>query len=685
MEVNALKQFLANSSLKVSKEYVSSMLKTTSSKNILIEEWNTLIYQLKEVVSKLASVYDGFDNVSKDLDNVAAEITRVNDVHSIFEENAADEFERIGKMLDTIYNALDTKASLASGKVPQEQLPIATTTSKGIASYDSNAFVLIDGKVYVSEQYFDTYKEVYTADNITVLPTSGRADVLYLVGTELYCWNGTRYTPVKTIQSVEIAGISKGSVDNSLVFFDGTAYGAYSLVGGTNNADALGDIGDLTGVSGNLELPLTESPLSISYGVGTKTQAVAGNAIGVNSIAGIKGYYWWSVNGTTFELSTTRKSLVSSRVKPSSLDWEVGDYISVVNNNKYPFIAQITNINKVNMTVTVDTLPKVKVNGYNVAFCDVYSYSAYAGMTPEDMTIFAVKRYTNSITRNVEHVVRDGTVELGWASTAVGVMNIAAGMASFVTGYSNIAHEFGVVGGRENMCGYASIVGGSKNIDRGLYDLIAGHDNYIGPNVSNAVIAGQNNKLYAGNAVVFGYNNEIMAGSASSFVVGDGLKATVWDQVVFGRYNDYTESKNDFLVIGSGTSDNNRKNIFRITNTGEVYVSGKKLGADENASGGTYLMYEGSIEPDSGGTSGLYTNRIGNFCALDFYDDNRGFWQTIIVPVNKSCLVCVTIGGDPVGIEVEISLTGHQADNYASWRYSGEGRDGLYLRRIFML
>jgi hypothetical protein len=189
-------------------------------------------------------------------------------------------------------------------------------------------------------------------------------------------------------------------------------------------------------------------------------------------------------------------------------------------------------------------------------------------------------------------------VELAWASTVVGVLCIGAGMAAHIVGYSNIAHDFGFVSGRENMCGYASIVGGSKNIDRGLYDFIAGHDNYIGPTISNAVIGGQHNKVYAGNSVAFGYNNEVAAGSASSLLVGDGLKAQSWCQTGVGRYNDYAQTKSDLFFVGKGSSNNKRSNAFRVDSNGNIYAAGNVYSNGKQISsggGGVTTKWSGKV------------------------------------------------------------------------------------------
>ena len=56
-----------------------------------------------------------------------------------------------------------------------------------------------------------------------------------------------------------------------------------------------------------------------------------------------------------------------------------------------------------------------------------------------------------------------------------------------------------------------------------------------------------------------------------SFVHGYGLNCNTPNQTIFGKYNDYSNSNVSFM-IGGGTSDTNRKNIFEVCADGSLRV-----------------------------------------------------------------------------------------------------------------
>lgn len=301
MEANALKQFLASSSLKFSKEYVSSMLKTTGSKNILIEEWNTLIYQLKEIVDKLTSVYDGFSAVSTDLDSTSEHLkslredfdanvsayesfvdlmtSTLSEINSVLNNKAdliqgtvpenqlpiASTSDKGISKFDSQYFSVsngnvtfnntvldpkfETKANLINDKVPEEELPEASNSKKGIASYDSNDFVVSDGVVQISRALLDSFSDVIYSSSLTNLPNPGRINALYIVGNLLYRWNGSSYVKMITESTGGGTGGNTGSTEggfvldanNNLVFGENNTFN-----GDTHNCVVIGDNHELS-------------------------------------------------------------------------------------------------------------------------------------------------------------------------------------------------------------------------------------------------------------------------------------------------------------------------------------------------------------------------------------------------------------------------------------------------------
>ncbi len=379
--------------------------------------------------------------------------------------------------------------------------------------------------------------------------------------------------------------LQTGETENSLVFSGGTAKGEYSIAGGTDSAEAIIDeeylkLLSLAGTKVEFDLPQTEKPLGVAYGIGAKSKSTLGTAVGANVTSGVRGYYWWKIDGNTFELSTTRKAILTVRKAPESLDWEKGDYVCVKNKENYPFLAQITEVDHTNKKITVDSLPDI--NGE--AFSDQYDNKLT--LLPNDMTIFAVQRGLSNISGCYEFKVRSGEVELGWGATVLGALSTGAGSLSFNTGFSNLSYDFGSVSGRENMGGYASLTSGFRNIDRGRYNLMAGRNNTIFPCASTSIIGGKWNKTSVDNVIMGGSDNEASELGASSILVGDGLRATEWDQAVFGIYNDPYDVKDpsvlselNLLMLGNGWKDPDsgeihRRNAFRVTRSGNTYAFG---------------------------------------------------------------------------------------------------------------
>ena len=235
------------------------------------------------------------------------------------------------------------------------------------------------------------------------------------------------------------ANIMPGTGKKSIIVNDGEALGDYSVVGGTNDSSLAGTFGG----SVNVDKPKAEGDMSLSFGAGTKTLASGTMAIGANSIAGCKGFYWFSIdfNTNTITLSTTQtRKIPLLNPKPkwdnnatSQLNnWAVGDMVSIVNNNKYDLCSKITEINASAGTITVDSLPFSKEETVLVTIFDDFS-----------ITCPAKQNY--------------GVAEFGVGATAIGLENKAAGSFSHATGYDNLtAGDFSSASGRGNTASYAA-------------------------------------------------------------------------------------------------------------------------------------------------------------------------------------------------------------------------------------
>jgi hypothetical protein len=103
-------------------------------------------------------------------------------------------------------------------------------------------------------------------------------------------------------------------------------------------------------------------------------------------------------------------------------------------------------------------------------------------------------------------------------------------------------------------------------------------EKYNDNNVSNVGqhAEGIDNKVTGRAAHVGGEKCDLTSGNASpdrSFVHGYYLTCSTSDQVVFGKYN--ANNSDASFIIGGGTSDTNRKNIFEVHNKGNVVVGSK--------------------------------------------------------------------------------------------------------------
>lgn len=161
---------------------------------------------------------------------------------------------------------------------------------------------------------------------------------------------------------------------------------------------------------------------------------------------------------------------------------------------------------------------------------------------------------------------------------------------------------------------YSSIVTGKANDITNVHDsIIGGKENVITSDVSDSGTAcvlcvgrantvtnngtpmtafGSNNAISGNNAAVFGYHN-IASGN---------------EQTVMGKYNvEDTENKYAVLV-GGGSNEENRKNIFALDWSGNLHISNIYTGGIKNEDGSDFDFSSG-LDLD-GITNGTGTNSI---------------------------------------------------------------------------
>lgn len=145
---------------------------------------------------------------------------------------------------------------------------------------------------------------------------------------------------------------------------------------------------------------------------------------------------------------------------------------------------------------------------------------------------------------------------------------IRAGYDSEVTESSKNTHNFG-----------------TNNYIDGNYDAVFGTGHSV--EGDNCTVYGQGGKI-KGNLVFFGgdrcdipgrcefgWGTDIYMSGGNSGAIGYGLRSTGQNQFVIGQFNE--ENAEAYLIVGSGTEDEKRKNAFMVTKDGKVFIDGVQL------------------------------------------------------------------------------------------------------------
>ena len=177
--------------------------------------------------------------------------------------------------------------------------------------------------------------------------------------------------------------------------------------------------------------------------------------------------------------------------------------------------------------------------------------------------------------------VFNSTVSAG-SNIAIGrVANQNSGSSTALTGSIAIGTTGGTaVGSGGTANSYSTIIGsydtadsaiGARNSTEGKYSaILGGIGNTNGANYG-MIIGGRNNTITTGAfnaAILGGFNNSISGTGSAGMAFGSNLIVAGNNQVAVGRWN---ESKdNAKFVVGAGTANNARKNVFEVLNTGQL-------------------------------------------------------------------------------------------------------------------
>lgn len=392
-----------------------------------------------------------------------------------------------------------------------------------------------------------------------------------------------------------------------------------------------GEDGEILGYEVYKTITVTDTGTGTNSLVGNDSesnQAISENAsaFGTNIVAGLKGYYWSSINilTKTITLATTHSG--GSSV---TCEYGIGDVISIVNDAKYDKCSKITAVS--GSTITVDSLPFTSV--VNVTNPNFDDYSVYCPAKP---TI--------------------GLASFGKAAFAIGDGCIAGNYATFTAGRDNDAYgQYSAAVGRQNEVGYGGFSYGRKNTNDGLYNIVGGVSNKTSNTNSVAVFGGTNTlrnsdaSLVGGsahsvdssfNSIVGGYHNgayyaqratitgenNYVTNSSYGMVIGNqnnAINGGAEDSIVGAKSSHITNSNNSLIVGGyentvDGTTSGSESAIIssrksKITNSwNSTIIGGEKNkingGSGNHISGGSNNTIDGNAY-----SSNIIGNK--NFCS----------------------------------------------------------------------
>lgn len=169
-------------------------------------------------------------------------------------------------------------------------------------------------------------------------------------------------------------------------------------------------------------------------------------------------------------------------------------------------------------------------------------------------------------TANSKHSLAGGasSESLGTYSFAFGRHSVAKGIGSIAIGTANPANSATDISAdtevHEAGADYSVVLGrGCKTTSGATCAIALGAFNTIESAGKYALTAGRNN----------------MISHEYTMVAGQGLKTSANNQAVFGKFN--AIDSDTVFAIGTGTSDSNRKDAFKVTKDGRAFANGKEV------------------------------------------------------------------------------------------------------------
>lgn len=447
--------------------------------------------------------------------------------------------------------------------------------------------------------------------------------------------------------------VANGNGNKSMVVGLGDANGQYSIAGGTNDKSLIANI---IGDAAALLIPTPDKAkangdISMSFGAGTVSHTAGSMALGINSTAGVLGYYIWNISeddfdydlsGTVLTLSLNQRTFTNSRVIPTKLEWKVGDKLSIVNGSAYPLCCTITGVSKEGKKISVNSLP----------FNSLETGSFLDPLLPEDFSVIVADK-PNS-----------GEVAFGYASYAHGYECKATGSLSTAIGYQNTAiHTASFVTGRENTGVFGSLVGGYKNTVTGTSSSATGSNNIVSGDYSHAegyetVASGHSSHAEGHGTTASGESSHAEGLNTTASGIRSHAEGSVTtasgtcshsqggETIASGSYSHAEGFKTE--AIGSRAHAEGHRSIaagdwqhvegkFNIIDNESKYVHIVGNGAGENSRSNAHTLdwsgnaqYAGNVFANNIGPKKVLTNLIKeeNITIGKLYDRNKDTWDT---------------------------------------------------------
>ncbi len=165
------------------------------------------------------------------------------------------------------------------------------------------------------------------------------------------------------------------------------------------------------------------------------------------------------------------------------------------------------------------------------------------------------------------------------------------------------------------------------------------------------------------------------------FALGSNLTAGKSNQFIFGKYN--VSSNSDIFIIGNGASSNNKLNIFKVSNAGDVVAAGNITDGQGNILANKQDILTYDIEPTEGSTNIINSGDLYDYL-VDHGIDPDG---TIVVPEIATLQAAVTSLQsqiDSINTQINIILNKFNLvdDTYANHIYNlGVNQGKLYMKQ----